>query len=275
MLILACEEIPEHIKSCGASSIKQIKGDKVLPETCAAQIARLIKQEQAKIFLVESSVRGRDIAAQVAGILDAPMLSEVSSLEITNEGVVGTHIIYGGLMLRKAAITGFGVVTVQAGFCEEEAATGAASSAIELVEAEPDTRVTLKERQVIEKSGTDLSAAPAIICVGLGVEKQEDLELAEKLAALCGGAVGCTRGVAEDRHWMSAEFYIGISGKILNPNLYLGIAVSGQVQHTYGIRGAKIITAINVDENSPMVKSSDYAIIGDYKEILPVLCEAL
>ena len=274
-LISLGESVSEEIQNSGVDSIIQLAGSSSLPETYAAAVATLLKERNAKAFLVESSARGRDIAAHVAGILDAPMLSDVSSLQINESGLLGEHVLYGGLMLRTVSIEGFGVATVQAGFCDAALSPGQPAQIEVIDNTQVDERIELVESQAIVKSGTDLALAPVIVCVGLGLEKKDDILLADRLAQDCGGAVGCTRGVAEDREWMPAECYIGISGKILSPDLYLGIAVSGQVQHTYGIRGAKIIAAINVDENSPMVMSSDYAVIGDYKEILPLLNDSL
>jgi electron transfer flavoprotein alpha subunit len=271
--ILFCvgEHVDDEVRSSGADRIILLKNEDGLPENHASEMARILQERNAKAFLVESSVRGREIAAHVAGILNAPMLSEVSSLDLTDESFIGQHVLFGGLMLRKASVNGFGVATIQAGSCEMNLAPEQAAPVEEILCISADNRLTLIDRQAIQKSGTDLSRASSIVCVGLGIEKKEDLVLAEELARELGGAVGCTRGVAEDKGWLPAECYIGISGKVLNPDLYLGIAVSGQVQHVYGIRGAKIIAAINADESSPMVKSSDYAIIGDYREILPVL----
>jgi electron transfer flavoprotein alpha subunit len=275
--ILFCtgEQVDDAARNSGAERIILLKSEDAIPENYAPEMARILQERNAKAFLAESSVRGREIAAHVAGILDAPMLSEVSTLELTDEGFIGQHILFGGLMQRTARVDGFGVATIQAGSCDMSLAPGEPAAVEEVLCASAKNRLTLIDRQAIQKSGTDLSSASSIVCVGLGIEKEEDLVLAEELARELGGAVGCTRGVAEDKGWLAAESYIGISGKVLNPDLYLGIAVSGQVQHTYGIRGAKIIAAINTDESSPMVKSSDYAIIGDYKEILPVLNTAI
>jgi electron transfer flavoprotein alpha subunit len=84
----------------------------------------------------------------------------------------------------------------------------------------------------------------------------------------------CTRGISEEKHWLPTEQYIGISGAVIKPQLCVSIGISGQVQHTIGIRDAKVIVAINNNEKAPIFKTSDYGVVGDLYEIVPLLTEA-
>jgi electron transfer flavoprotein alpha subunit len=97
----------------------------------------------------------------------------------------------------------------------------------------------------------------------------------EELAAVMGAEVGCTRPIAEEEKWLPREVYIGVSGVILAPEVYLGIGLSGQVQHTVGINRAKLIFAINKDKNAPIFKQADYGIVADLYKIVPALTVAL
>jgi electron transfer flavoprotein alpha subunit len=138
-----------------------------------------------------------------------------------------------------------------------------------------DDRVQLVSSVPIVKKGADLKVAEKVVCVGMGLEKIEDIQMAEKLAEVLGAEIGCSRGVAEERHWLPAEQYIGISGNVIKPKLYLAMGVSGQVQHVFGARDAKCIVAINNNEKAPIFRSADYGIVGDMYEIVPLLTEAL
>ena len=121
----------------------------------------------------------------------------------------------------------------------------------------------------------DITEAKIVVCVGRGVEKKEDVELARELARVLGGEVGCSRPVAEELHWLPEEVYLGISGKKIKPDLYVGVGVSGQIQHVTGIRDTKVIFAINKDENAPIFDAADYGIVGDLYQVVPKLIQEL
>ena len=109
----------------------------------------------------------------------------------------------------------------------------------------------------------------------MGVSTAEDLALAQDLAESLGGEIACTRPVAEDRGWLPVERYIGISGVTVQPDLYLGLGVSGQVQHTIGIRDARVIVGINTNPDATLFGACDYAVVGDLHEIAPLLTSAI
>ena len=88
-------------------------------------------------------------------------------------------------------------------------------------------------------------------------------------------SVACTRPIAEDRHWLSADRYIGISGLHLSPTVYLGLGVSGQVQHAVGMRGSKVVVEVNTDAEAPSMSEADHIVIADVAEFVPALTAAL
>jgi electron transfer flavoprotein alpha subunit len=131
------------------------------------------------------------------------------------------------------------------------------------------------ERKVKAREAKDISEARVVVCVGRGMEKEEDLTIARQLAEAVSGSIGCTRPIAEELHWLPEEICIGLSGIQVKPDLYLGIGVSGQVQHVTGIRNAKVIAAVNKDENAPIFKASDFGIVGDLYDVVPKLISEL
>jgi electron transfer flavoprotein alpha subunit len=131
--------------------------------------------------------------------------------------------------------------------------------------------VKVLERKVKERETKDIAEARVLVCVGRGIEKNEDIELARQLADALGGEIACTRPIAEEFHWLPEELCIGLSGVQVKPDLYLGIGVSGQVQHLTGFHNAKVIAAVNKDENSPIFKATDFGIVGDLYDVVPKL----
>jgi electron transfer flavoprotein alpha subunit len=101
------------------------------------------------------------------------------------------------------------------------------------------------------------------------------MSLARQLAEALGGEIGCTRPISEENHWLPEELCIGLSGIQVKPDLYVGLGISGQIQHVTGIRNAKVITAVNRDENAPIFGVADFGIIGNLYDAVPKLIEAL
>jgi electron transfer flavoprotein alpha subunit len=114
-----------------------------------------------------------------------------------------------------------------------------------------------------------------LVSVGRGFRKKEDLKLAEDLAGALKAEISCTRGIAEDEHWLPIARYIGISGQTVKPDLYLAVGLSGQVQHMVGCRESKVIVAVDSNESAPIFESADYGIVGDLYEVLPLLTAAV
>jgi electron transfer flavoprotein alpha subunit len=139
----------------------------------------------------------------------------------------------------------------------------------------PSTPVRVIARKIKERSSQDITEAKTVICVGRGMEKEEDINIARQLAELVGGEIGCTRPISEELHWLPDDLCIGLSGVQVKPDLYVGLGVSGQIQHVTGIRGARVICAVNKDENAPIFQAADLGIAGDLYDVTPKLIEEL
>ena len=105
--------------------------------------------------------------------------------------------------------------------------------------------------------------------------KRQDINIARQLADLVGGEIGCTRPISEELHWLPDDLCIGLSGVQVKPDLYIGLGVSGQIQHVTGIRSARVICAVNKDENAPIFQAADLGIVGDLYDVTPKLIEEL
>ncbi|MDR2035692.1 MAG: electron transfer flavoprotein subunit alpha/FixB family protein [Coriobacteriales bacterium] len=266
------QEDADKAQAFGADKVLFFKGASPLAENYAKALADYLAAEQADLFLAGMTPRGRDLAARVAGYLACGMASDVLSLTPVAEGFTVEKMLYGGVAVLTETLASPAVVTIGSGKFD---APAAGDSPVETLEVPSDMRVRLVTSAPLVQEGVDLNKAEKVVGVGLGFSKQEDLSLAEDLAAVLGAEIGCTRSIAEERKWLPVEQYIGISGAVIKPQLYLSLGISGQIQHVIGVRDAKTIAAINTDENAPIFKAADYGIVGDMYEIAPLLTEAL
>jgi len=265
-------EDADALAGFGADKVLLVSGGSPLAEQYAKSLASYLAAEQAELFLVGLTPRGREFAAKVAGYLDCGMVSDALLLEATEGGFRTEKMLYGGVAVVTETLEGFGVVTLSSGKFEPLAE---APSPLVCLELEADTRIRLVSVAPIVKEGVDLSAAERVVCVGLGLGKQEDLQMAQDLAAALDAEIGCTRSLAEERKWLPVEQYIGISGAVIKPQLYLSMGISGQIQHVIGVREARVIVGIDTNENAPIFRAADYGIVGDMYEIVPLLTEAI
>ncbi len=119
-----------------------------------------------------------------------------------------------------------------------------------------------------------IQEAEIVVCVGRGIKKAENIPLARKVADQLGGTIGATRDVV-DRGWLSYPHQVGLSGKTISPKLYIGLGVSGAIQHLAGMQTAETIIAVNTDQDAQIFKVADFGIVGDVFEVLPSLIEEI
>lgn len=240
---------------------------------CAKDIVALMENSMGSVFVAGSTVYGRELAAGVAGMLDCGMISDIRSIELCNSGLKASHMVHGGTLKRVECVDAPCVITVPNSVFKK----APVSSKCNIVEkaAFSDNRIKLISRQAIVRGSVDIKQAEHIVGVGLGLNKEEDMNLIRELAAILNAELGCTRSVAEEKKWLAEEHLVGITGAQVKPELYLAVGISGQVQHVFGLRDSKIIAAINKDENAPIFKVCDYGVVADLYEIIPELISLL
>jgi len=264
----------EEIVKYGPDTVFTLKGQNTIAESYAGAMAKLLTDQDASVFLVGATVRGRDIAAQVAAKVRCGLISEAGSITFKDGAVQTVRFMYGGLTEQTESCSSLTAVTVPSGKYQS-VRNEAIKSVVVSMTVDTDPRVRLLGSSPIVKEGADLSKAKRIVCVGMGFDRKEDLKVAEDLASSLGAEMGCTRCIAEDRGWMPASTYIGISGAVVRPDLYLALGVSGQIQHTFGVRDSKVIVGINNNDKATIFNVADYGIVGDLYEIAPLIAEAV
>lgn len=241
-------------------------------------ITEEVKRTDPDMFLLSATSRGKDLAARIAARLNAGLCSGCMAITFDdeNKSLFMERLAYGGAAVQKVTCTTRPVMATIPPRIYEQAtpAEGRQGRVRELPAPLPST-VKILERKMKERLVRDIAEAKVVVSVGRGIEKKEDIDLARQLADALGGEIACTRPISEELHWLPEELCIGLSGILVKPDLYLGIGVSGQIQHITGIRNAKVIAAVNKDENAPIFKAADFGIVGDLYDVVPKLIAEL
>jgi len=241
-------------------------------------IVERARLDHPEIILFSATLLGKELAARIAGQLGAGLGSECSGLRWIKEeaALEMERLFYGGAAvqtIRCRQAPRMATVS-QRSFAPAERQEGRSGNVIELP-APPPSPVRVIERKSRTQTAGDIAGARVVVCVGRGFEKEADLELARQLAQALGGEIACTRPISQEVCWLSEDVCIGLSAKKVKPDLYIGLGISGQIQHLTGIRDARVIVAVNRDANAPIFAAVDYGIAGDLYEVVPQLLAIL
>lgn len=250
-------------------------------ETCVAIVQNLVREVSASILLFPHTLTGSQVACQVGFSFGFPVVLDCVQIEIeeSSGNLVVTRPVYGGkcygiytLLSESAAITLHPKSVSPAR--KEESKKGKVFFR-EIREDILQTKVRLVDVIPFEFSGPKLEDADVVVCGGRGIGGTEGFEQLKELAlALGNGAVGATRA-AVNEGWASQEKLIGISGKTVAPKLYIGVALSGACQHIIGMKGSKIVVAVNKDPEAPIFRFAHYGVVEDYKRFLPAFLQTI
>lgn len=230
--------------------------------------------DPAIILLGQTNV-GRDLGPALAHKLNTAVCMDAVALEMRDGKLHATRPAYGG---NARAVNGFttapAVVTVRPK-SQDPIEGGNPPASVEKVPlGTASARARVLERRAATAEGVRLEDADIVVTGGRGLGGPENFDVIEALAQLLGGAVGASRAVA-DLGWRPVAEQVGLTGKVVSPTLYIAVAVSGASQHMAGCSGAKNIVAINKDPEANIFKAARFGIVGDFKQVMPPLIEAI
>jgi electron transfer flavoprotein alpha subunit len=250
----------------------------VLVDDYIPTLAGIVREHCPAALLIGATKLGKAIAGRLAARIGASTVTDAEGFDVVDDKLFTKHMIFGGGAVRmEKSLSETALATVRLGTYEKLVLDAERKGEIiEVPFVQPVSKVGyLVSRKKKTVRTSNLASAKLIVCPGRGICKQEDLELINELSRVLDAEIGCTRPLAEGLNWLPRECYIGVSGASIKPEMYLGIGVSGQVQHTVGMIGSRIVVAINKDKNAPIFAQADYGIVGDLYIVVPALIRAL
>ncbi|MCJ8338730.1 MAG: FAD-binding protein [Pseudomonadales bacterium] len=218
-------------------------------------------------ILAPATTSGKNIMPGVAALLDVGQISEI--IKVESADVFERPIYAGNAVAKVQSLDTIKVITVRTTAFEEAGDTGSAS--IEQVAAVCDAgKSTFIGEAVVVSERPELTAAKIVISGGRGMGNGENFSLLEAVADKLGAAVGASRA-AVDAGFVSNDMQVGQTGKIVAPDLYIAVGISGAIQHLAGMKDSKVIVAINKDEEAPIFSIADYGLVADLFEAVPEL----
>ncbi len=240
--------------------------EKGLAENLSALIVELASGYSHIIAAASST--SKDAMPRVAALLDVGQLSEIIAVESAD--TFKRPIYAGNAIATVQSQDAVKVITVRTSAFDKAAAEGGSAS-VEAVSTGCDAGISsFVSEELVKSDRPDLAAAGIVISGGRGMGNGENFALLEKVADKLGAAIGASRA-AVDAGFVSNDLQVGQTGKIVAPELYIAVGISGAIQHLAGMKESKVIVAINKDEEAPIFQVADYGLVGDLFEILPEL----
>ena len=234
----------------------------------AQRMAALVEAHNPDVILTGAGPEGRDLAGALSALTGWGVLANATAVRGTTDGPVATHSVFGGKLITESALAdGRGIITVRPNSVTAEPAASAGTVEAVTVEGALDQpAVPVVDRIEATSKAASIDDARIIVAGGRGVGGPDGFKLIEDLAKVLGGAVGATRA-AVDSGWIPYSQQIGQTGKIVKPQLYLAMGISGAIQHKVGMQTASTIIAVNRDPDSPIADFADMIVIGDLVEV--------
>jgi electron transfer flavoprotein alpha subunit len=239
---------------------------------CIADAAGQFGADQVWFGFSES---GKAAAPRVAARIDAACATEITDVTLESDHIEVIRPAITNKVLQRVKInTDKMVAVIRAGAFEADAGISGTENVVKLSAPEPDVKAVIKELVSDASGEIDLADADIVVSVGRGAKNQEGVDLVKQLAEDLSAGFGSSRAMV-DGGFLPHGKQVGQTGKIVAPNLYIAVGISGAIQHLAGMNGSKVILAVNKDPEAPIFNVADYGIVGDLFEVVPILREEI
>jgi electron transfer flavoprotein alpha subunit len=239
-------------------------------------LAALLPQEGPDLILFGFSPDSREVAGRLAARLGTGLISNAMDVEAANGGFVAKVPYFGGAKVASYRANAKPAIVLIRPKSFEISESGGEAAVVEVAAsvAEGSKRARMVERVQEAADQVKLEDAKIVVSGGRGLGGPENFHFVHELADALGAAAGASRAVV-DAGWVPYAMQVGQTGKTVRPGVYIAAGISGAMQHTVGMKGAKVIVAINKDRDAPILKMADLGVVGDALKILPKLTEAV
>lgn len=273
----AAQELGAHGATTLYAASDPAYSEVLLGGPAAEAMAALAGEHKPDLILFGMTYDGRDVAGRLAARLGVPVIANGLDVSADGDTVVHTSIFGATLNVSTKFSDGQPAIAIirPKSFAAEPAGGPPATVAkVDAPVAEKHRVAKVVERAADVAAGPKLEESQVVVSGGRGLGDPKNFELLQQLAEVVHGAVGASRAVV-DAGWVPYAMQVGQTGKTVKPAVYIAVGISGAMQHTVGMKGAKTIVAINKDENAPIFKLADLGVVGDALKILPQLTEEL
>lgn len=244
-----------------------------LAETVAPIVARVAKEQGATVIAGCATAVGKDLLARVAGILDAGLAPDVSSVVSARQYSRATNA--GNAIQTIEVLSDVVVVTGRQTDFPRAQPVGASSPVSAIAPGNVDALgAEFVELVTQKRDRPDLAEARVVVSGGRGMKEAKNFAILEQLCDVLGGALGASRAAC-DAGMVPNDLQVGQTGKVVAPDLYVAVAISGAIQHLAGMKGSKVIVAINKDPEAPIFQVADYGLVTTWEKALPELLAEL
>jgi electron transfer flavoprotein alpha subunit len=251
----------------GVSKVR-VADNEVYAHQLAENIAALIVEigKDYSHILTPTTTSGKNFMPRVAALLDVAQISDISG--VVSEDTFERPIYAGNAIATVQSSDAIKVITVR-GTAFDGVATAGGSATIEALDVVIDADLSTWDRdEIVKLERPELTAASIIISGGRGMQNGENFALLESVADKLGSAIGASRA-AVDAGFVPNDMQVGQTGKIVAPDLYIAVGISGAIQHLAGMKDSKVIVAINKDEDAPIFQVADYGLVADLFKAVP------
>ncbi|MBA54619.1 MAG: electron transfer flavoprotein subunit alpha [Pseudomonadales bacterium] len=265
-----CAAVAEEASKIAGVAKVLLADDAAYEHQLAENVADLVAEvgKEYSHILAPATTVGKNFLPRVAALLDVQMISEISA--VVNATTFQRPIYAGNAIATVESSQATNVLTVRGTSFDPVAADGG-SAAVEALSVSKDAGVSSFVGEELAKSDRpELTAAKIVISGGRGMQNGDNFEMLYKVADKLGAAVGASRA-AVDAGFVPNDMQVGQTGKIVAPQLYVAVGISGAIQHLAGMKDSKVIVAINKDEEAPIFQVADYGLVADLFEAVPEL----